>query len=69
MSNADPVVVRVRPVHPSSWTSTALRPRRAATAATCRVARSTEVDVLSGGIVRGARRAGVPVPLNQPATA
>jgi 2-dehydropantoate 2-reductase len=27
--------------------------------------RPTEIDVLNGGIVRGAREAGVPVPLNQ----
>jgi 2-dehydropantoate 2-reductase len=31
--------------------------------------RPTEIDVLSGGIVRGAREAGVPVPLNQAVTA
>ena len=31
--------------------------------------RPTEIDVLNGGIVRGAREAGVPVPLNQAATA
>ena len=31
--------------------------------------RPTEIDVLNGGIVRGAREAGVPVPLNQAVTA
>jgi len=29
----------------------------------------TEIDVLNGGIVRGGREAGVPVPLNQAVTA
>ena len=31
--------------------------------------RPTEIDVLNGGIVRGGRQAGVPVPLNQAVTA
>jgi 2-dehydropantoate 2-reductase len=31
--------------------------------------RPTEIDVLNGGIARGAREVGVPVPLNQAVTA
>ena len=31
--------------------------------------RPTEIDVLNGGIVRGAREAGLPAPLNQAVTA